>query len=152
MILLLACNQGTDKPTVDEHKGHDHATMETEGKHEDEIQGALALNNGAKWKSDENTKRNVSELRAIASGFKEKNDPQTGDYRQAGDRLSEGLNIMIKECKMRGVDHDALHLWLDPLLKEVNQLQKVGETSSGKDIFNSVDTRLNVYENYFELL
>lgn len=149
-ILLLACNQTTHNPMANTLEGHSHATLEAEEEHKAEIGHTLGLNNGAKWQSDENTNRNVSKLQAIITGFKKLKSPQAIDYRQAGSLLSEGLSTMTKECKMQGANHEALHLWLHPLSKEVIQLEKVKDTAYGKDIFNAIDTRLKVYKNYFE--
>lgn len=148
---LLACNQGANTPVAEEHQGHDHDTTVAGEAHGHEATGVPALNNGAKWKSDLNTNKNVEELKAIAVTFKEKQNPVVADYHEVANKLGEGLNKMINECKMKGPDHDALHVWLEPLLKENKELKTVTEAALGSATFKSIDSRLDAYQNYFEL-
>jgi hypothetical protein len=57
---------------------------------------------------------------------------------------------MIQECKMKGPDHDALHHWLEPLLKETNELKNAADTTAGKMIFQSLDKQIDAFHTYFE--
>ncbi|MEO6134219.1 MAG: hypothetical protein ABIP35_03635 [Ginsengibacter sp.] len=147
---LFGCNQGNETQVKDEHADHDHAAeAATETKAQDE--NLLTLNNGAKWKSDLNTDKNVKALKTVADDFKNKANPGVEDYHNVANSLSEGLNTMIKECKMKGPDHDALHHWLEPVLKENNELRAVADTTAGSALFTSLNARLNAYPDYFEL-
>ena len=146
-IFLVACNQANEAPVKDDH---DHAaTAATETKAQDE--NLLTLNNGAKWKSDLNTDKNVKALKTVAEDFKTKENPGVDDYHTVANNLGDGLSTMINECKMKGADHDALHHWLEPLLKENKDLKATTDTTMGKTLFNSINTRLNAYQDYFEL-
>jgi hypothetical protein len=51
---LFACNQGSNKTTMDERADHTHSENV-----------ALTLNNGAKWKVDSITNHNVVNLKTI---------------------------------------------------------------------------------------
>ena len=147
-VLLFACNQNAETSVTDQHNGHEHAETEAVESHT-AGEGPLTLNNGAKWVSDESTDRNVAAMQQMAQQFKQTRDPQVTDFTNAGNQLGEGLQKMITECKMQGPDHDALHVWLEPLLSEVNQLKKVSDKNEGDSLFASIDNRLNVYQNYF---
>ena len=51
---------------------------------------------------------------------------------------------------MKGDDHEALHHWLEPVLKNVNDLKSLTDTSVGRKLFSSIDDQLDNYKNYFE--
>ena len=136
-LLLLACNSSINK--TEEHAEHSHSETTN-----------LALNNGAKWKADAITNNNVLDIKAIANNFKIKPSPSVSDYRLLSSDLKNGVDKMIKECKMTGPDHEALHQWLNPVLKNINELKSVSDTTGGSFIFKSLDKQLDDYHHYFE--
>jgi len=136
---LFACNSDSGKKETIEseiHQGHDTS--------------ALSLNNGAKWKADSITNANVGKLKRMTDSFKINSFPAVAEYRLLGDDLSNGLNIMIQECKMTGPDHEALHHWLEPILSETKELKNTSDTAKGRTIFNSLDKNIDSYNTYFE--
>lgn len=137
--LLFACNELPDKSKDDKKVIHE-SNQTTE----------LALNNGTKWKADSVTNHNVANLRSIADNFKLKSTPSPSNYQKLSADLNTGLNKMIKECKMTGADHDALHMWLQPILEEKAELKNNTDTEIAGTIFKSIDKRLDNYNNYFE--
>ncbi len=137
--ILFACNQIDQKPADEGHTSHEDAV----GMH-------LSLNNGAKWKADSITNHNVVNLKTIADNFRIKPFPSVTDYQILSTDLNDGVNKMIKECKMSGPDHDALHQWLEPVITETNQLKTLKDTSAAKNTFISIDKRIDAYNNYFE--
>lgn len=137
--LLFACNQGLEKSKPQPHDSH---PMEPSLE--------LAKANGVKWKADSVTNNNVAILRSIAEDFKTKSTPSVSDYQKLSADLTTGLNKMIKECKMTGADHDALHIWLEPVLKENTALKSSTDPEIAGTIFKSTDHRLDNYNNYFE--
>ena len=136
-LFLFACNSASNKE--EEHAEHSHSET-----------SELALNNGAKWKADSITNHNVVVLKTIADNFKIKPAPSVNDYQLLGSDLKNGLDKMIRECKMTGADHEALHHWLNPLLKENSELKNLTDTALAKSVFNSIDKQLDEYHNYFE--
>ena len=136
-LLLYACNSTSNK--TEEHA--EHLPSET---------SELTLNNGAKWKADSITNHNVVALKTIADNFRIKPAPSVNDYQLLGSDLKNGLDKMIRECKMTGADHEALHHWLNPLLKENKELESVTDTVVAKPVFSSIDKQLDEYHNYFE--
>lgn len=139
--LLWACNSGispaNETTTHSDAHGHENAT-------------ALALNNGQKWKADAPTNENVEAIRPVAQNFAMKPHTALPDYQVLGSGLQKGLDKMIQECKMQGPDHDALHLWLEPLLEDVNELKKADNIASAEKIFHGINERLELYTQYFE--
>lgn len=108
----------------------------------------LVLNNGSKWKIDQATGNNVDRLRQIA---KKVNGNTLADYHQAGTTLQAGIDQMIKECRMKGPEHLALHKWLEPLMEQVNRLNQATNGASAKIHFNEVRKRLNIFNQYFQV-
>ncbi len=139
MTLLSACNQSSDKAEPGEHAGHNQDQA-----------AALSLNNGAKWQADSVTTNNVAYLKNIANNFKTKPHHLVNDYQALSTDLNNALNKMIQQCKMTGPDHEALHHWLEPILKETNELKNITDTTIAGSTFKAIDMRLDVYNNYFE--
>ncbi len=139
--LLWACNSSSSpgSETPAEPGGHTHA-------HE----AALALNNGQKWKADAATNENVTAIRTIVQNFSGEPHASQSDYGILASDLQKELNRMIRECKMSGPDHDVLHLWLEPLLGDVNELKQTNDITSAQKIVHAIDKRLSLYTQYFE--
>lgn len=135
--IFFACNTSSEKS--EDHADHEHSES-TE----------LTLNNGQKWKADSVTNHNVVNIKTIADNFRIKPFPAINDYQILGGDLKNGLDKMVKECKMSGPDHDALHQWLNPLLTNTNELKSVTDTAQGRSVFKSIDQRIDAYHNYFE--
>lgn len=140
---LLACNNAENK------KGQ--TGLSTEDAHYPATSATtLALNNGAKWKADESTNKNVSELKTIAKRLNDNKSKTLVDYTTAASELQTGLDKMIKQCRMQGPDHEALHQWLKPLLEDVTNLKKATDEKKASEFFSAVSERLKIYHQYFE--
>ena len=149
-ILLLstgfvACNNPetaeTKEPATEvQAVQHEHAVGQT----------ALQLNNGAKWKADNPTNENVKNLQAIVEKFNAAADHSLPAHKATATALQAGLSKMVNECKMQGADHDALHKWLEPLMKQVNEYKRAGSEEAAAKQIASIQTQLNHYNQYFE--
>jgi hypothetical protein len=138
---LLACSNNKEHS---EHTG----SAAVEEKHEDHATtGGLVLNNGAKWKADSPTVRNVALLQETVD---KANSGSLENYQQAAGQLQDGLNKMIKECKMKGADHDALHQWLEPLLAKSKVLQTATTVENASAIFSDIRKQVSLFPTYFE--
>ena len=136
LFILPSCqSSNTDKETVVEHH-HGDTT--------------LALNNGAKWKVDTITSHNVVDLKTMANMFAIDPFPPLATYQTFGNEMTSGVNTMLQQCKMTGDDHDALHRWLEPIMRQSNQLKSVSDTAQARSLFDSIKTRVDVFPEYFE--
>ena len=111
----------------------------------------LVLNNGAKWKVDRSTNGNVDNLKLILKGFDSGTDKSLKAYKDAGDNLQNGLAKMIKECRMKGPDHLALHKWLEPLMAQVANLKQAPTNVAAAQSTNFIRLQLSRYDQFFEL-
>ena len=140
IIILSACNQGSNKTITDDSVIHENADIDT----------VLTLNNDAKWKTDSITDHNVVNLKTIADNFRIKPFPSVTDYQLLGNDLNGGVNKLIHDCKMSGPAHDALHKWLEPVLSQTNHLKTITDTSVARTTFKSIDARIDAYHTFFE--
>lgn len=139
---LFACtNAGTEKKET---------VQTTEPAHQHGDHAKLILNDGAKWKSDESTNRNVSELETTVRRFTDEQPKVTADFTRVADELQSGLDNLIKECKMQGPDHEALHQWLEPLMKNISELKKADDEKDASKLFREISEQLDNYHQYFE--
>lgn len=137
VLWLNACN-------VKQENTHAHS----EESHTENADGVytLQLNNGEKWVADEATKRNVDAMAQIVSG----DMPADADtYIAKANELQTALQTMINECRMQGPDHDALHLWLEPLMAHVKQLGGQKDVQSAAMEYNKIKEQIKLFDTYF---
>ena len=110
----------------------------------------LTLNNSAKWKADAITSNNVNNLQTIIDDFNKGGDKTLPGFQKTGNDLQKGIAKMINECRMQGPGHDALHEWLQPLLKQVNEFRQSTTTAGAAEMLEVISKQVNRYFQYFE--
>ena len=156
--ILFGCNSSDSKTVADDQADHDHpaATQDADDNMNDApssaalASGVPELNNGAKWKADASTNENVANLKSMIDKFKTNTDPAVADYHAFQASFTDGINKMVKECKMQGPDHDALHVWLEPLMKDNKEMKDQDTKESLAASFNTLSQRVDIYPQYFE--
>ena len=91
---------------------------------------------------------NVGILRTIIADAKN-NKP--ANYAATATKLEDGLNKLVKECKMSGAEHDALHQWLEPMIAKTRELKNTGTGENGEAVLNAIDKQMGLFDQYFEL-
>lgn len=151
LFLLVVMSFGACKSGDTETESVPVKDSVTKEEHSKEEAGtAISLNNGAKWNADSSTNNNVADLQIIAANFKKTGKQDLTAFHSLGNDLQSGLDKLISECRMKGPDHEALHHWLEPVLKETGELKTAASKESAERIFHSINTRLSDYKNYFE--
>lgn len=152
VFLLISCNAAQDSG-----ENQPQTTIAADSEPQNSPQtarvlqnGVPALNNGAKWKADQNTNDNVERLQDVYTRFQMKTNPAEGDYLAFQEEMSAALNQLISQCKMKGADHDALHVWLEPLLHDNANLAKSASVQEMADITQTIGDRLAVYDQTFD--
>ena len=112
VFILFACNNTGPKSgqITDSTKTEVH----TESQHMEPVK-ALSLNNGEKWQSDESTRNHAMKLSAIFNAFEKSSRTGIADYQALASEAQTELNALVKDCKMSGPEHFALHVWLDSM-------------------------------------
>jgi len=117
LATLVSCNS---RQTAEQHESH-----AANGK-EDKV-ATVPLNSGVKWKADEATKKNVL---AMAQVVNDSIYADAGNRKQLSSALQAKIDTLVKECTMKGAEHDALHVWLENVLKDLKELKEEDEEFS----------------------
>lgn len=154
IIGFMSCkdNNQSQAGAVDIETVHEHDSEEAHNHDEHGVETAteLALNNGQKWKSDEPTQMHAQKLVEMAEAFKTGSaNANLESYRNYSEMVQNELNGMIKDCKMQGIDHDALHLWLEPVLNGVKELKDAKNTEDAKEIETHLTENIIKYNQFF---
>ncbi len=150
-LLMISCKEAkndntTESETITEtvdHENHTESAKELVNAWADEI----VLNNGVKWQANKETTDGVKTMLSLIN---EKKVSSSEDYNILGNELNEVKNTVVKECTMKGPSHDNLHVWLYPLVKKIEQLQKTETMDDGAEILASIIDHLNAYNTYFK--
>jgi hypothetical protein len=129
--------------------GHeqDLETVHNEVIHEEHT---LGLNGTARWQADEPTNRHIAQLQGLLKEFSlQSENNSAAAYNDLGLSMKAQLQQLFKDCRMKGPAHDMLHVYLVPLVEDVNVLAEKDEYKSGQALAR-VSTRLKEYNQYFE--
>lgn len=144
IFVLTACNTANPPSDV----ATDNAHSETVSEHM-EPAATLTLNQGKKWLSDENTRNHVNKLSDILSAFSSKSRSGISEYQSLASDVQTELNGLIKDCKMSGPDHDALHIWLEPVLNSTAKLKDSQTMEDAEALVESLVKEINKFNTYF---
>lgn len=136
LLFATGCNQSGQK----DEAHHSEATS---------ADTSLTLNNGSKWTVDSTTAHNYVDLKTMTNMFAVNPFPSLANYQTYGNDMTKGINTMMQECKMKGADHEQLHHWLEPIVRQSNELKNVSDSVLAKKIFDSVHTRVDAFNTYF---
>ncbi|MBX0332314.1 hypothetical protein K3G39_03605 [Pontibacter sp. HSC-14F20] len=125
----------------------DLETEHTEVMHEEQV---LALNGTERWKADEPTNRHMAQLQGMVQEFNlQAENNSAAAYNDLGTSMKAEMQELFKDCRMKGPAHDMLHVYLMPLVEDVNMLAENDEHES-ETAFARVSARLQEYNQYFE--
>lgn len=124
--------------------------IDTVQHHQESVGDALTLNNSTKWNTDSVTNNNVDNLQSLISNIKKEGINSLPGYQKAAGDLQMAITKIINECRMKGPDHDVLHKWLHPLLKQVNEFKQLSTIIGAEAMLEGISKQVNLYYNYFE--
>jgi hypothetical protein len=138
---LWSCSAPDEKNATADHATHQHEKV---------APVELALNNGAKWKADAATNTNVKAVVSVLDAFDASSARSLDDYLGVATKLQVSLDKLIGDCEMQGPDHDALHLWLHPLLERLDALKASTTADEARLAYEAVEEQARLYNTYFE--
>ncbi len=138
---LLSCNTNnskTDQETevVSHEEDHHHDDGES-----------IALNNGQKWKVNEEMTPYLLEGEKLVNSYIESNGT---DYKKLAKDIEEQNSQLIKSCTMDGKSHDELHKWLHPHLELVAALIDAENGDESSKLVNQLKESYTAFHQYFE--
>jgi len=136
-----AQNETTDTETID-YKNH----TKTPNELNNDWVNVIVLNNDIKWQANIETTEGVMKMLSL---IEENKTINIEDYIKLGNSLNEVKNTVVKECTMEGASHDNLHVWLHPLIKKIELLQKIQNAEEGAQLTSNIKMHLEGYYDYF---
>ena len=118
-VLALSCNSGS-KETEKYNETPIETTVKAEHHHDEHE--AIVLNNGEKWKVDDNMMEHIRNMEKDVTAFAGNSDK---NYAQLVTNLKTNLDLLTSNCTMKGQAHDELHKWLVPYIELVDKLHSV---------------------------
>ncbi|MER2996753.1 hypothetical protein [Pontibacter populi] len=111
---------------------------------------ALSLNGEQRWQADDATNANMQQLQQLMHDHLRQpdadNPESVSDLRQ---KAKLGFDKVFSDCRMKGPEHDMLHVYLMPMLDDI----KVMDTNDLQTAIAARDrlaSRLDQYQTYFK--
>ena len=141
-FFLFSCNdkvkteaaETTETVETTGHDEHDHD-------HSEEL--TIHLNNGQKWKVDDNMMLHIRNMEKDIAAVSIDNPKE---YQLLPEKLKKNLDLLTSNCTMEGKAHDELHKWLVPYIDLIDAFSE--EESS--ENFANIQQSLNTFNRYFE--
>ena len=134
VLLLFSCNTKSKEEKTTEIKTEEHQHSESE---------TIQLNNGEKWKVDDNMMLHIRNMEKDVVHFDQE---KSTNYSLLADKLKTNIDILTSNCTMKGQAHDELHKWLVPYIELVDSFSKEKSANQFTEIQNSFLT----FNQYFK--
>jgi hypothetical protein len=106
----------------------------------------LKLNNNAKWRTDDATKENVVAMTIVIN---DSNNVGYNRSEQLVKQMQSRIDALLQQCKMKGADHDALHLWLELVMRDLKNVRASDEDGYQKS-YAALKRDVESFDVYFE--
>ena len=134
ILLIFSCNTKSKEEKTTEIKTEEHQHSESE---------TIQLNNGEKWKVDDNMMIHIRNMEKDVVHFDQE---KSTNYSLLANKLKTNIDILISNCTMKGQAHDELHKWLVPYIELVDSFSKEKSANQFTEIQNSFKT----FNQYFQ--
>jgi len=111
-LVLFSCNTKSKEEKTTEMNTVEHQHSENE---------AIQLNDGEKWKVDDNMMRHIRNMEKDVIKFDKENG---ANYSLLAEKLKANIELLTSNCTMKGKAHDELHKWLVPFIELVDAFSK----------------------------
>lgn len=108
--------------------------------------GEITLNEGIQWQANRETTEGILKMTELVESS---SASTVEEYRELGNSLNGEKNLLIERCTMKGPSHENLHIYLQPLLKMIGELQEVQTPVKGKKLVIKIKDHLEAYHSYF---
>ncbi|WP_322549170.1 hypothetical protein [Flavobacterium psychraquaticum] len=134
-LFLFSCNNKTAQEVKEEvptvaTEVYEHVTDEP-----------LQLNDGQKWKVDDNM---MAHITAMEKDIASLDKPE--DFDKLSENLNKNLGLLTSNCTMKGQAHDELHKWLLPYI----DLVEAFSIDKSADNFTAIQNSFSTFNTYFQ--
>lgn len=140
-MLLFACNNSANENKKSESASHKDAH------HHDEDNAVIVLNNGEKWKVDDNM---MIHIRAMENDINEFNTQSEESYKELSKKLDKNIDLLTSNCTMEGQAHDELHKWLLPFIDLSENFKNSKTLQEYATHFEEIKTTFIHFNTYFK--
>ncbi len=139
-LFLASCADNTGEQPA--------ATTAVEEQHQHSHEGeATELNNGQKWKVDENMMVYIVQIEKDVTGF---GGSTMEEYKQLASGLEQNIEQLTSNCTMEGQAHDELHKWLLPFIELSEQFSASATEQEAENNYGQIKLSLEDFHRYFE--
>ena len=134
VLLLFSCNTKSKEEKTTEIKMEEHQHSDSE---------AIQLNEGKKWKVDDNMMLHIRNMEKDVMNFNSENNK---NYPLLANKLKSNIDLLTSNCTMKGEAHDELHKWLVPYIELVDKFSK----EKSKNQFIEIQESFKTFNQYFQ--
>lgn len=143
VFILYSCsNTSTEKV---EAEVEDETIVEEANHHHNKEE--ITLNNGKKWKVDEEM---IVFIRNMETSINEFEDETQKDYIALAQVIDENIRELTSNCTMEGQVHDELHKWLVPFIGLSEEFDVATNAVEQERIYQKFKSSFEVFNTYFE--
>ena len=143
-VLALSCNSGS-KETEKNNETPTETTVKAEHNHDEHEE--IVLNNGEKWKVDDNMMEHIRNMEKDVVAF---GKDTKKDYAAISKKLLANIDLLTSNCTMTGKAHDELHKWLLPYIDLVGELEAAENDEKAAEFFEEVEHSFHTFNEYFK--
>ena len=147
---LISCGDSTavqnSNDNVEAHDDHDHDGDPHHGLTDDSDLN-IELDNGQKWKVNEEMKPHVTQGHKALVSYEES---KRTDYKALAEEIKAANKGLISSCTMEGKSHDELHKWLYPHLEMTKSLEQAANQEQADKIIHELEDSYSDYNKYFQ--
>ena len=134
VFFLISCNNKAKKEINEPIATEEHQHSDDE---------AIQLNEGKKWKVDENMMAHIRTMEKDIASF---DNSKPENYPVLAADLKKNLDLLTSNCTMKGQAHDELHKWLLPFLDLADNFSK----DKSAEQFAEIQHQFTIFNQYFE--
>ena len=134
VLFLFSCNTKSKEEKTTEIKMEEHQHSDSE---------AIQLNEGKKWKVDDNMMLHIRNMEKDVMNFNSENNK---NYPLLANKLKSNIDLLTSNCTMKGEAHDELHKWLVPYIELVDKFSK----EKSKNQFIEIQHSFKTFNQYFQ--
>ena len=141
-ILLYSCGN-----TKNEKSNNQSEVAQYNDHHHDDESETIELNNGEKWKIDDNM---MVHIRTMEQDFSAYETAHNKDFKELAKSLQANIDLLTSNCTMKGKAHDELHKWLLPYIETVEELSEAKSEKDAAKFLQEIKSSFKTFNQYFQ--
>lgn len=142
LLTTMSCSDNDEKKI--ETQPNNQEAVHNNHDDNNEIEDQLSLNNGEKWKVNEEMVPHIEKSQKVLENLEGDN------FSELAEDMMEHTNKLIKSCAMDGPSHDELHKWLHPHIELIKKLKTEKDQQKAEEIVGEIEESFEVYHEYFQ--